>query len=148
MYLRKLYCNWANNSWRWPQTVVGASSELRTVVEGSNGTSWLFDDWLGVTATDEGSSSSSLSLLLWLLSLGESFVFVTLCDVGKPFKAKDLKKQKSRRILHSVCTTTTSGQYSSVRPLHLVSNNNNNNNFIYPGWKNWSVTQQRLIDWY
>lgn len=98
-YLRKLYCNWANSNWRWPQTVVGASSELSTAVEGSNGTSWLFDAWSGVTAIEKGSSSALLSSLLWLLSLRESFVFVTLCDVGKPFTAKDLKEQKRRWIL-------------------------------------------------
>ena len=97
--LRKLYCNWANSNWRWPQTVVGASSELSTVVEGSNGTSWLFNAWSGVTVTEEGLSNAILSLHSWLLSLGESFEFVTLCDVGKPFTAKHLKKQKSRWIL-------------------------------------------------
>ena len=44
--------------------------------------------------TKEGLSNAIISLLLWLFSLGESLVFVTLCDVGKPFTAKGLKKEE------------------------------------------------------
>ena len=44
--------------------------------------------------TEEGLSNAIISSLLWLFSLGESLVFVILCDVGKPFTAKDLKPQE------------------------------------------------------
>ena len=113
LYLRKLYCNWANSNWRCPQTVVGASSEFSMVVEGSNGTCSTADTLLGVVGTFRGLSRDPPFSLLWWFNLEESLAglfevsplwllwLVTselfelldkVSDVDKPFTADNLER--------------------------------------------------------